>query len=431
MSNDELIAMLEEKVGADGPNTEFYELKVEGLSFLKLRDILIDIGKIAFEDTENNIYIAEIKGGKFGKNPALVALELNETGLHIVMNSKEGVIDQKTNQDVIKRIENALEGFIIKKDEDDDTPKLIDNDGISKNAKFVELLSKYKIYCIAVVIVVLLIIVILIIRAKDSGKNESIADSSENESLIESDIIVEDEPNIEDESNIEGESDMEDESVRDEYKSLCKEYNEIIEQYNVKAVAYNNLIIKLSDYNISGLPESVDTKETLKEDYNLFTETGSDIEAFRKEIESIAVDDKSIAEKYNALYTDAYNQMIDRYNVVGDEYNKLRKISSIDYIDSMPYNIVKKPYISDQVEDINETNVNSKLDTLYEEMNVRASQYVVIKQITNPSVTWVKERLKSVNQIEGQREVTSNNDPNGLLGKEGGYTGCVYFNIKK
>lgn len=45
----------------------------------------------------------------------------------------------------------------------------------------------------------------------------------------------------------------------------------------------------------------------------------------------------------------------------------------------------------------------------------------------NPSPEHVKAALSSINDITKIEVVTENNDPNGQLGKQGGYTGCLYF----
>ena len=50
-----------------------------------------------------------------------------------------------------------------------------------------------------------------------------------------------------------------------------------------------------------------------------------------------------------------------------------------------------------------------------------------LKQITNPSNTFVEERLKEISSITGVQSVTENNDPNNQLNKQGGYTASVYF----
>ena len=50
-----------------------------------------------------------------------------------------------------------------------------------------------------------------------------------------------------------------------------------------------------------------------------------------------------------------------------------------------------------------------------------------LSNVTAPPDDFVMERLGTIRDIEQCAAVTEKNDPNGLLGKEGGYTGCVYF----
>lgn len=49
------------------------------------------------------------------------------------------------------------------------------------------------------------------------------------------------------------------------------------------------------------------------------------------------------------------------------------------------------------------------------------------EQVTNPSEAFVVERLQGIETITGVSAVTEDNDPNGQLNKQGGYTACVYF----
>ncbi len=51
----------------------------------------------------------------------------------------------------------------------------------------------------------------------------------------------------------------------------------------------------------------------------------------------------------------------------------------------------------------------------------------IMEQITAPGDDFVIERLKGIDTILSLAAVTSKNDPNKLLGKEGGYIGCIYF----
>ena len=50
-----------------------------------------------------------------------------------------------------------------------------------------------------------------------------------------------------------------------------------------------------------------------------------------------------------------------------------------------------------------------------------------MKLVTNPSESFVIERLQGVEGVGDISAVTEDNDPNGNLGKEGGYTAAVFF----
>ena len=50
-----------------------------------------------------------------------------------------------------------------------------------------------------------------------------------------------------------------------------------------------------------------------------------------------------------------------------------------------------------------------------------------LANITAPSDSFVKERLERIETVVQAEAVTADHDPNGLLGTESGYTGCVYF----
>lgn len=45
----------------------------------------------------------------------------------------------------------------------------------------------------------------------------------------------------------------------------------------------------------------------------------------------------------------------------------------------------------------------------------------------NPPIESVKEAISNVDTITSIEIVTEDNDPNGQLGKQGGYTGCLFF----
>ncbi len=51
----------------------------------------------------------------------------------------------------------------------------------------------------------------------------------------------------------------------------------------------------------------------------------------------------------------------------------------------------------------------------------------VLRAINNPTEDWVASKLERINEVDRIKAVTADNDPNGMLEKEGGYTSCTYF----
>ena len=49
------------------------------------------------------------------------------------------------------------------------------------------------------------------------------------------------------------------------------------------------------------------------------------------------------------------------------------------------------------------------------------------KQVTNPSEAFVLDRLNGIPNVSGQLAVTEENDINGMLHKDGGYTAAIFF----
>lgn len=65
-----------------------------------------------------------------------------------------------------------------------------------------------------------------------------------------------------------------------------------------------------------------------------------------------------------------------------------------------------------------------KLDELNQKYSTSVKQ---LKQITNPSSSFIESRLKEIDTITGVQSATEDNDPNKGLNKQGSYTASVYF----
>lgn len=97
--------------------------------------------------------------------------------------------------------------------------------------------------------------------------------------------------------------------------------------------------------------------------------------------------------------------------------------------------IVEIPEIPSKTEEIISTTENllkssdcieilSKLQSANDALSKSIQQ---MQQVTNPKESFIVERLTGLPNISGMEAVTEDNDPNGNLNKQGGYTATVYF----
>lgn len=136
--------------------------------------------------------------------------------------------------------------------------------------------------------------------------------------------------------------------------------------------------------------------------------------------------------------TKAYNSAVAKFNLAVDGYNKAVAITCIDNISGLPAKLETLSLESESYEDNAEVvrGENSKETIVADTKTVLSMEEQVkeltsiVTQITNPSGEWVEERLSAIDSITEVQAVTEECDPDGLLGKAGGYAACVYFAVK-
>ena len=136
--------------------------------------------------------------------------------------------------------------------------------------------------------------------------------------------------------------------------------------------------------------------------------------------------------------TKTYNNTVRSFNSIADEYNNLASTTCVSNIEGFDDIINPISIESEKWTDVlgtvfrgnNAEKIYKDVATLNDMSSYVSSGIAIMRQITNPDVTWVEDRLHTTQSIGVLQHVTEDNDPNGLLGKEGGYTGCVYFSIK-
>lgn len=95
----------------------------------------------------------------------------------------------------------------------------------------------------------------------------------------------------------------------------------------------------------------------------------------------------------------------------------------------------KIPKVADKTEAINKQtealkqpiDYSKAIQSLTDSSLAYTNSVKQLSQITNPSQSFVEERLKEIDTVTGVQSVTESNDPNGNLNKQGGYTASIYF----
>lgn len=135
--------------------------------------------------------------------------------------------------------------------------------------------------------------------------------------------------------------------------------------------------------------------------------------------------------------THKYNEAVDAYNEMSGQYDVFLESVSVDNIDGISASAGQLERESEEIFDVvrtifsgNTTNkINHDTATIYKLIKSMENDLKVVAQISNPSSNWVIERLENVSKIKEIEAVSENNDPGQMLGKDGGYTSCVYFTI--
>ncbi|MDE6253677.1 MAG: hypothetical protein K2M78_13785 [Lachnospiraceae bacterium] len=147
-------------------------------------------------------------------------------------------------------------------------------------------------------------------------------------------------------------------------------------------------------------------------------------------------DGKEIDKIINA--TNDYNVTVDIYNELAGEYNEKYsygyfeefdipdKIELISRVDNDENNAAKQ-----LKEGNDETKIRKDTESLKELVEINRSLIESIDSYTKPDEENVKKVLGESSSITEIASVTKDNDPNSMLGKEGGYYSCIYFGLEE
>lgn len=136
-----------------------------------------------------------------------------------------------------------------------------------------------------------------------------------------------------------------------------------------------------------------------------------------KEIEEqVATATKLIKDKAEPLDASSLEELKTAVSNAKEEIRKVPKMkTSISDIENQAKEIAMPIDYS-----VTQKNLSEKIAN-YEKSVIQ------LKQITNPSSSFVEERLREIDTVTEVQSATENHDPNGHLNKQGGYTASVYF----
>lgn len=194
-------------------------------------------------------------------------------------------------------------------------------------------------------------------------------------------------------------------------EAAVSSYNEQVAIYNDAATAFNASILPIVDANAI-LNEMIAVSQALLDagEIPFDPQAKADLEqaidaAVRSKVpvpaeiplkEELAIPDNATAEDLERLMSTAFS-----------EAEAIRLIE------------VPAP--------ISQPDYSSTTEALLDAQNAFERSVLIQKQVTAPTDDFVLERLKQMDAILSLAAVTKSNDPNGLLGTESGYIGCIYF----
>lgn len=148
-----------------------------------------------------------------------------------------------------------------------------------------------------------------------------------------------------------------------------------------------------------------------------FKEAVSTVEKNNSDIETAISDLQALIDSENPPLD---NSTIDNATTVITEART--KIVEIPEIPSKTEEIISATESLLKNSDCSET--LAKLQSANDALSISIKQ---MQQVTNPKEEFIVERLTGLPNITGMEAVTEDNDPNGNLNKQGGYTATVYF----
>lgn len=102
--NNEIVEKLSTYIQIEDSQIAEKEMYIDNITFKKIRDKIVGLGKILEEDTEKQIYVITVMTGFANMNMAFVGMQLKNNLLIFVGYAKEGLINQHTSEKAIAKV---------------------------------------------------------------------------------------------------------------------------------------------------------------------------------------------------------------------------------------------------------------------------------------------------------------------------------------
>ena len=199
--------------------------------------------------------------------------------------------------------------------------------------------------------------------------------------------------------------------------SAVDAYNTAAEQYNARIDTYNTAVNGIASEN-EELQKVMDRAEAdIKNDAEAYEpDTKEDLQDELEKEKKLPVQVPALIDPFDAMTVSG------GFSKKEFERQKQEAEASLAAVREAEKKIPETPAVPDF------SDAKKKLQDKCEEYEKSVQK---LKNVTAPSESFVTERLSKVDTVVQTGAVTKENDPNGLLGKKGGYTACIYFLDKR
>lgn len=205
----------------------------------------------------------------------------------------------------------------------------------------------------------------------------------------------------------------------DEYSNTIKVYNEKIGRYNEVVLEYNEKANQIITAN-KELEDFIDSAQALIDcgDIPYDSESMTTLNNALKNARNNKCEMPEIYEKRETMETDESLR-----NAFASEIKNVSETLKIE----MEETDSEIDVISNESTALSVADYTQIIAEIVDEKEQLEKSYAIQKQITNPTQDFVLSKLNKVEGVANIACATEENDPNGKLGKDGGYTAQVYF----